>query len=426
MERAFTRARSRNSGGWILLLIIGAVAWWYIADGQHGAAGASDPPALDRPGAGNGQRSAAAPVKAASVPADADVGGAVVVIDPGHGARSRNIPGWNGNYEEDLNLMVAKLVGQQLEARGVKAVLTRTDNSVDPPLELRAAMARRYGAQLFVSIHFNAPANNDPNARGFEILHAAGDETDQAFANLLAQSYQEVTGLPPDMRGPLVPDNKGNPNAYDHLTVLYGGVPSALIECGFFTNREDVEFALNQTDRLAQGISTGIVRQLVQLRPKTAAPTLAAQDAGGPPSRGEIVAYIDQLAREQGWSASFARYLKALFYTESGLQQNRPDGSVVVRVNPASGAYPSTEDVGIAQINDYWHPEVDKPRAMSDWRYNVREGAKIAAYTWTGREDEEGLLRAALGYKGQGKNAAARMVLDTLHNPPQENGQALF
>jgi N-acetylmuramoyl-L-alanine amidase len=90
-----------------------------------------------------------------------------VVIDAGHGGHDPGAVGKNGLYEKDVVLDIALLTKQVLVKRypDIEVVLTR-DRDVFIPLDDRAAIANRVGADLFLSIHANASSNR--NARGIE------------------------------------------------------------------------------------------------------------------------------------------------------------------------------------------------------------------------------------------------------------------
>ena len=89
-----------------------------------------------------------------------------VCIDPGHGG---NDPGYQvgSNDEKKYTLLLAQEVRAQLKAAGFKVVLTRTTD-VKIPLEDRTAIARKAGADLFVSLHFNA-FPDDKQVQGTEV-----------------------------------------------------------------------------------------------------------------------------------------------------------------------------------------------------------------------------------------------------------------
>ena len=84
----------------------------------------------------------------------------VVVIDAGHGGHD---PGAIGKIskEKNINLNVALKLGKQIQKNcpDVKVVYTRT-RDVFIPLNRRAEIANDAKADLFISIHTNALANN--------------------------------------------------------------------------------------------------------------------------------------------------------------------------------------------------------------------------------------------------------------------------
>lgn len=84
----------------------------------------------------------------------------VVVIDPGHGGHD---PGAVGKIskEKNINLNVALKLGNMIKKNcdDVKVIFTRTKD-VFIPLNRRAEIANNAKADLFISIHTNALANN--------------------------------------------------------------------------------------------------------------------------------------------------------------------------------------------------------------------------------------------------------------------------
>ncbi len=84
----------------------------------------------------------------------------VIAIDPGHGGRDHGmINSPLGINEKTFTLDTARRLKKLLEADGYRVVLTRDD---DRYIELgeRPAIANRAGADLFISIHFNALRDN--------------------------------------------------------------------------------------------------------------------------------------------------------------------------------------------------------------------------------------------------------------------------
>jgi N-acetylmuramoyl-L-alanine amidase len=91
-----------------------------------------------------------------------------ICLDPGHGG---NDPGYQvgSNDEKKYTLLLAQEVRAQLKAAGFKVVLTRTTD-VKIPLEDRPVVAKRNGADLFISLHFNATETGRNEVKGTEIF----------------------------------------------------------------------------------------------------------------------------------------------------------------------------------------------------------------------------------------------------------------
>ncbi|WP_404425764.1 N-acetylmuramoyl-L-alanine amidase [Nibricoccus sp. IMCC34717] len=100
--------------------------------------------------------------------------GRVIVIDPGHGGPDQGTsnPRLRIN-EKTMTLDVSLRLKRVLESKGFRVILTRSDDRQLLPnkradLQERAAIANRAGADLFVSVHFNA-VPNDPRTKGAEV-----------------------------------------------------------------------------------------------------------------------------------------------------------------------------------------------------------------------------------------------------------------
>jgi N-acetylmuramoyl-L-alanine amidase len=91
----------------------------------------------------------------------------VICLDAGHGGRD---PGNRaaGRHEKEYTLKLAQEVRAQLGKAGFKVVMTRSGDTY-PELSDRPALARRTGADLFLSLHFNATENGRAEARGTEV-----------------------------------------------------------------------------------------------------------------------------------------------------------------------------------------------------------------------------------------------------------------
>ncbi|HEY5232400.1 MAG TPA: N-acetylmuramoyl-L-alanine amidase [Verrucomicrobiae bacterium] len=89
-----------------------------------------------------------------------------ICLDPGHGGKDTgNRVGWH--YEKNYTLPLAFELRDQLKKLGFNVMLTRsTDTYVDLPA--RPEIANKAGADLFISLHFNAAQTDKDTVHGPE------------------------------------------------------------------------------------------------------------------------------------------------------------------------------------------------------------------------------------------------------------------
>ncbi|MBA4348902.1 MAG: N-acetylmuramoyl-L-alanine amidase [Thermodesulfovibrio sp.] len=107
----------------------------------------------------------------------------VVVLDAGHGGHDPGAVGFNKLYEKDVVLnIVLKMRDIMTKEYPLYEVILTRDSDVFIPLDERAAIANKKGAELFVSVHANASPNRQ--ARGIEtyLLNWTNDEESMRVA----------------------------------------------------------------------------------------------------------------------------------------------------------------------------------------------------------------------------------------------------
>lgn len=110
----------------------------------------------------------------------------VVVVDPGHGGEDPGASGPHGTKEKDIVLKLAKKVAAIINQKpGYTAKLTRTGDYY-VGLRNRTVLARKYNADLFVSIH--ADAFRTPQPRGASVFALSQRGATSETARWLAQS----------------------------------------------------------------------------------------------------------------------------------------------------------------------------------------------------------------------------------------------
>ncbi len=192
-------------------------------------------------------------------------------IDPGHGGEDRKNKGSRGTVEADVNLRVALYLKDFLQQAGAVVLMSRvTDKTVG--LKDRSLMANESGADIFISIHHNAPpkAGDDYTNYTSVYYHAKPDDYEfDACEHDLAKYIER--DLAYAMR------NSGGPGSFDGTYSdynIYPGegfsvlretlIPSVLIECGFHTHHlEEQLLAVDEFNKIeAWGIFKGLTRYL--------------------------------------------------------------------------------------------------------------------------------------------------------------------
>lgn len=165
-----------------------------------------------------------------------------VCIDAGHGAHDTGavLEREDGTVrqEKDDNLWLAKLVQTELEAYGIKVVMTREDDSF---LELydRTLTANSLDADALISLHRNAYyLNGKMNDRvsGVEIwIHSSRPTSARQLANAMLDAILEVGGM--EDRG--VRYGSMTDFEEDYAINRRAMMPSMIVEMGFISNEED-------------------------------------------------------------------------------------------------------------------------------------------------------------------------------------------
>lgn len=187
-----------------------------------------------------------------------------VIIDAGHGGSD---PGALGNIEEekykekDINLAVAKLVEKNLTDRGVKVIMTRSDDTF-PTLTERPRLANQKDAAMFVSIHVNSAANA-PKASGIEVYYSNKNNhdfygvTSKELANSVLKALISETKA----------ENRGV-KTENHAVTRLSVMPAILIELGFISNEEEIKLLIDEEYQktLADAITEGILAELGDIK----------------------------------------------------------------------------------------------------------------------------------------------------------------
>ncbi len=155
-----------------------------------------------------------------------------VCLDAGHGADDVGATSTGGaRLEKDDNLRLTLKVRDKLEAKGIKVILTRDDDS-DITLKERCRLANKKRCDFFLSLHRNSSVSGS----GFEAWIAKEPKgNEEEVAQKLVDTLSDISGLP--NRG--VKKGYRNSSGNNYYVNSNTNMPSILLEVGFVTSDED-------------------------------------------------------------------------------------------------------------------------------------------------------------------------------------------
>ncbi|MCO7516218.1 N-acetylmuramoyl-L-alanine amidase [Pseudomonas guariconensis] len=227
----------------------------------------------------------------------------VIAIDAGHGGEDPGASGSRGQHEKDIVLQIAKELQRQINTeKGYRAELTRTGDYFIP-LRKRTEIARKKGADLFISVHADAaPSKAAFGASVFalsdrgatsetarwladtenrsDLIGGAGnvslDDKDRMLAGVLLDLSMTATlssSLDVGQKvlgnmGRITPLHKRRVEQAGFMVLKSPDIPSILVETGFISNANEAAKLATRSHQqaLARSIHTG-VRQYFQQNP---------------------------------------------------------------------------------------------------------------------------------------------------------------
>lgn len=182
------------------------------------------------------------------------------VIDAGHGGKYAGSNG-NGLSEKNITLGIAQKIKELSKEYNIKIVMTRNNDALvgnatdlQEDLHNRVDISNNAKADIFVSIHINATAENTTSLSGFDAYISGKNEhpKDRQLATTLLNSLKDIYSVNDTIQQREV-----------GITVLDKNTcPSVCIECGYITNAKDAAFISNAAnqEKVARKILEGIVQ----------------------------------------------------------------------------------------------------------------------------------------------------------------------
>lgn len=196
--------------------------------------------------------------------------GKKIFIDPGHGGDDRKNKNLKGDVvEADVNLRVALNLRLYFQQAGAKVFMSR-EKDTTIALADRSVLANNSGADLFVSIHHNAPSKVEDNSTNYTSVYYHSNEKDYEYepsnrdiAKYVARDLSYVMGNSTGLGS-----FDGAYSDYD----IYPGegfsvlrktkIPAILCECAFHTSKlEELRLNIEEFNKIeAWGIFRGIAK----------------------------------------------------------------------------------------------------------------------------------------------------------------------
>lgn len=171
-------------------------------------------------------------------------------IDPGHGGRDPGAIGPTRVYEKNVTLAISLELNRLLQAAGLEAYMTRTD---DRTMELitRTALLNNMKCGLAISVHCNSASNQEADYIAM-FIQAQGGQAEQ-LARKVQNELVQATGWP-----------DGGVRVKNLHMTRETKMPAILCECGFISNPGQEE-QLRQPEiqkKLARAIADGLLANL--------------------------------------------------------------------------------------------------------------------------------------------------------------------
>jgi N-acetylmuramoyl-L-alanine amidase len=212
---------------------------------------------------------------AAPAPEDKPLGGAVVVVDPGHGGQrySKSYTGGTRGVdskltESELNLRVGLELAKVLRENGATVYLTRqADHRLSQEgsgnkeeLHARIDFFEHYNCHFFLSVHHNAGGRN---ATGHTCLWKSNAKDDTLYESLARDVNDALEGAVPGPKNKLI----GKNGSYHILRET--DIPGTISEAGYMTNKAFDELS-NRPDypaKEAAAICRGAIKYWTEHKP---------------------------------------------------------------------------------------------------------------------------------------------------------------
>lgn len=177
-----------------------------------------------------------------------------IVLSAGHGPNTPGKRSPDGVKEFQFNYPTAEYLASYLSEYENVQLLKVYDKNRDVPLAERTQRANAWGANVYVSIHYNAFGSSFNTANGIETLVyslAVGSWNGYSLAKLTHPKVIKATGR----------TDRGVKARPDLWELRATNAPAVLFECGFMTNQTERNLMVQASyqQKVARAICDGLV-----------------------------------------------------------------------------------------------------------------------------------------------------------------------
>lgn len=186
----------------------------------------------------------------------------ILVIDAGHGGKDPGAISKDGlTYEKGINIKLLLQLKELLDQDNIKVYYTKL-NDETLFLRPRVTLANDVGSDFFISIHCNSSTSTRPN--GTEILYYNHENNNIRTEDMAKIFSDEISKVVPLKNSGILAMKD------DDIFILHNAtVPAIIIETGYLSNRNDLEYLKSNVSHhaIAKGIYNGIWRAYAELLP---------------------------------------------------------------------------------------------------------------------------------------------------------------
>lgn len=222
--------------------------------------------------------------------ADADLTGAVILLDAGHGGSDDGAsgpPSSAGPLEKNINLVITNYARDYLESRGATVIMTRTDDT-ESSLGARVSQILEYKPDLAISIHTNSIAETADygNIRGLRTYYTYPGALNAA--SFITERVSQYAGL-----------NQTKPQVSNLALTRIENTPALLIENAFISNPADYEMMIQSEyqQQFGEAVGRAAAEYILNLAQDSNAASFAVSTMGqavsSDPANRPITVYLD-------------------------------------------------------------------------------------------------------------------------------------